>query len=68
MSTLADMRELGTLTKTRNDRIMVGNFGRGNWRLVCQDDDGDWAVTGYPCATKLEAMSMITETERTWFA
>ena len=54
-------------TQTRNDRIRIVNCGRKNWRTVVQDDCGDWDITGPPYATKMEAMSMIAEVERTAF-
>jgi hypothetical protein len=54
-------------TITRNPRIVIENYGPKNWRTVVEDDCGDWAITGPPYATKLEALSMISEVERTYF-
>ena len=55
-------------TPTRNDRIRIVNAGgRKNWRTVVQDDCGDWDITGPPYATKMEALSMVSEIERTYF-
>ena len=56
------------MTSTRNPRIRIENYGRQNWRTVVQDDSGDWAITGPPYATKLEALSMVSEIERTYLS
>ena len=53
--------------QTRNDRIKIENYGTRNWRTVVQDDCGEWAITGPPYATKIEALSMIPELEDTYF-
>lgn len=53
--------------KTRNPRIKIENYGTENWRTECQDDCGDWAITGPPYATKTEALSMVSELEETYF-
>ena len=55
------------ITDTRDPRIKIGNYGRGNWRTVVRDDDGTWGITGPPYATKLEALSTISDVLRYYF-
>ena len=55
-------------TPTRNDAIVIVNYGRQNWRTVVRDACDDWDITGPAYATKLEALSMVAEIERTYFA
>lgn len=54
-------------TRTRNDAIRVVNYGKANWRTVIRDACDDWSITGPPYRTKIEALSMIPEVERTNF-
>ena len=47
------------ITDTRDPRIKIGNYGRGNY--------GTWGITGPPYATKLEALSTIPDVLRYYF-
>jgi hypothetical protein len=62
-----EIKSYGPMSATRFERIKIGHLGSKNWRTVVRDDCGDWSVTGPPYATKLEALSVIDEVERTYF-